>query len=271
MYSSTGGVCFGFNETVVRLWAPSQDPRPGAAAGPSTGVIFVGDGWGGEVNSQLVAAGMVKVQVWATLTTPIDFADITVTIGNVNEAPAVSDAAVTILQSTAVGTSSEDTSLDYPRALRWVLSCVACAGAVVYHLSAGDEDSGTVLQYAIIAGDPDGAFAVDTTSGVVTVSANAPASFLVNPSYLLFVQVSDGLLTDVATVAVTISNVNHPPVIQGATFFISEVRRSRRYGNSVLFYRCLVMNGVSHLSLLFPGLAHQHPGRCRAECKVCRG
>jgi hypothetical protein len=49
---------------VVRLWAPSADPRN--PSGTSCGTVMIGNGWGGGVNAQTVSTGvMAKVQTWA--------------------------------------------------------------------------------------------------------------------------------------------------------------------------------------------------------------
>lgn len=54
-----GGVVFAYNQTTVRLWAP--DKNNGEASGH---IIFIADGWGGEVNRQFSESAEVKVLVW---------------------------------------------------------------------------------------------------------------------------------------------------------------------------------------------------------------
>ncbi len=58
---------------------------------PPPATVFVGDGWGGEVNGQSTSNAFVKVTVWASVSLPVDFADITVNVANVNEPPLTSD------------------------------------------------------------------------------------------------------------------------------------------------------------------------------------
>ena len=49
-----GGVVFAYNESLVRLWAPSQND------GTDRGrILFVGDGWGSERNVQMSTNAMV--------------------------------------------------------------------------------------------------------------------------------------------------------------------------------------------------------------------
>ena len=54
-----GGVVSAFDGTSVRLWAP--DRNNGEADGR---IINVGDGWGGEVNSQHSQSALVRVRAW---------------------------------------------------------------------------------------------------------------------------------------------------------------------------------------------------------------
>jgi hypothetical protein len=56
-----GGLVFAYNESVVRLWAPSQ--KDGTDKGR---LLFVGDGWGNEKNVQMSTVAMVRVLVWTS-------------------------------------------------------------------------------------------------------------------------------------------------------------------------------------------------------------
>lgn len=53
--SSYGGVIFAYNSTVVRVWAPTD---------PNGHIVFVKDGWGGEVYAQEADEAEVVVEVW---------------------------------------------------------------------------------------------------------------------------------------------------------------------------------------------------------------
>lgn len=53
--SSFGGLIFAYNSDLVRIWAPSDLKGH---------VVFVKDGWGGEVNTQLSNEAEVVVEVW---------------------------------------------------------------------------------------------------------------------------------------------------------------------------------------------------------------
>ena len=53
--SSYGGLIFAYNSEVVRIWAPTN---------PNGHIVFVKDGWGGEVNTQESDEAEVVVEVW---------------------------------------------------------------------------------------------------------------------------------------------------------------------------------------------------------------
>lgn len=78
------------------------------------------------------------------------------------------------------------------------------------------------LSYSITAGNGDGAFAINEATGQITVADNTKLDFDEAPQRALTVQVSDGALTDTATVAISILDVNRPPVAQNADFQIAE-------------------------------------------------
>jgi hypothetical protein len=55
-----GGLIFAYNQTKVRLWAPDVNN----AAEANGRIIFVSDGWGGEINSQTSQTAQVRVLAW---------------------------------------------------------------------------------------------------------------------------------------------------------------------------------------------------------------
>ena len=52
---SYGGIIFAYNSKYVRVWAPTD---------PNGHIVFVKDGWGGEVNTQQSDAAEVVVEIW---------------------------------------------------------------------------------------------------------------------------------------------------------------------------------------------------------------
>jgi endonuclease I len=124
-----------------------------------------------------------------------DTAQITVNLNNVNEAPVASDATYSVAENII------------PPAL---------VGPVV----ASDPDAGATLTYTITGGNGSGAF---TMSGnQVAVANGASLDFETTPQYVLTVTVSDGSLSDTATITVNLTNVNEAPVANDAIFGLVE-------------------------------------------------
>ncbi|HRQ41732.1 MAG TPA: cadherin domain-containing protein [Chloroflexota bacterium] len=80
------------------------------------------------------------------------------------------------------------------------------------------------LTFGIIAGNTDGAFAINDTSGQITVANSAALDFETTPTFALTVRVTDtSNLTDDATITINLTNVNEfPPDINPQTFTIVE-------------------------------------------------
>jgi len=56
-----GGVVFAYDSQLVQLWAPNVHN------GNSNGrIIWVGDGWGGDINAQDSSSALVRVRVWGS-------------------------------------------------------------------------------------------------------------------------------------------------------------------------------------------------------------
>jgi hypothetical protein len=137
---------YAYNDQVVRLWAPSTDPGNTATSNGAT--VMVGNGWGNEINAQSVSSGvLVRVQAWIARITGNDFADIRVQVTNTMEPPMM--AAPTYYIPTTSGLNS-----------------------IVAIFAPTDDDAGSRFTYSIVAGDPDGIFALRSDSGVLTVKQN---------------------------------------------------------------------------------------------------
>jgi hypothetical protein len=110
-----------------------------------------------------------------------DSATVTVNVNDVNEAPGVGNQTFTIDENEP-------------------------NGFVVGTVVAGDQD-GDTLTYSITGGNTGGAFAINAGSGQITVANSAQVDFETNPSFALTVEVSDGVLSDTATVTVNLNNL----------------------------------------------------------------
>jgi VCBS repeat-containing protein len=128
-----------------------------------------------------------------------DTQTIAVTVTNVNEAP--------VITSNGGGTSA---SIIGPE-----------NATAVTDVDATDPDAGTTLTYSISSGADAAKFAIGLTTGVlVFVGApdyEQPADAGANNVYDVVVQASDGAMSTTQTIAVTVTNVNEPPVITSSS------------------------------------------------------
>lgn len=131
-----------------------------------------------------------------------DKAVITISLIDINEAPAANDATVSIDENSVNGTT-------------------------VHTISAADPD-GDPLFYSITGGNTGDAFAVNS-SGMITVSNATALDFETTPSFSLTVTVYDGTLSDNAIIKINLNdvnespkNVNQAPVASDVTISIDE-------------------------------------------------
>lgn len=127
-------------------------------------------------------------------------ATITVNLNNLNEAPVANDATFALDENSANGTA-------------------------VGTVTATDQDAGQTLSYAITAGNTLGAFAINASSGAITVADVTDINYEVNPTFSLTVTVTDdgtGNLTDTATITVNLNNLNEAPIVNPATVGLNE-------------------------------------------------
>ena len=135
--------------------------------------------------------------------TPVQSGSATVTINltDVNDPPVVTPATFSVAENSANATP---------------------VGTPVAYT---DPDTGQTHTYAITAGNTNGAFAINATSGQITVANSAVLDFETNPSFALTVQVADNgtpSLNGSATITINLTNANDPPVVTPATFSIAE-------------------------------------------------
>ena len=98
------------------------------------------------------------------------------------------------------------------------------AGTVVGRVAASDPD-GNTLSYSITAGNTGGAFAINASTGALTVASSAALDYETTPQFSLTVRVADPAgLSDTATVTVYLIDVaeNQPPVVNNQSFSINE-------------------------------------------------
>jgi VCBS repeat-containing protein len=125
----------------------------------------------------------------------------TITFTNQNDAPVVNDQ--------TLGPLDESSAL----------------GTVVGTVAASDVDAGQSLSYAITAGNTGGTFAIDASTGEITVATPAALNFETTPTFNLTVQVTDDgtpSLSDTATVTINLNDLDEAPVIADAVFTVDE-------------------------------------------------
>ncbi|MBC8876496.1 MAG: cadherin domain-containing protein [Planctomycetes bacterium] len=127
-----------------------------------------------------------------------NIATVTITIDGVNDSPTADDATFGAAEN-------------------------ASDGATVGTISADDVDTGDTLAYSITGGNAGGAFAIDNSTGEITVANGSLLDFEATPTFVLTVEVQDaGGLTDAASVTINLSDVNETPTANAAIFGLDE-------------------------------------------------
>lgn len=120
-----------------------------------------------------------------------DTATVTINLTNVNEPPVVNPQTFTIAENTA-------------------------NGATVGTVAASDPDSGQSRTFSIVSGNTSNAFAINSSTGKITVNSSAALDYETRTSFTLVVRVRDNgnpnLWTD-AVVTVNLTNVNEPVAV----------------------------------------------------------
>lgn len=83
-------------------------------------------------------------------------------------------------------------------------------------VAASDPDAGQTLAYAITGGNTGGAFAINASTGQLTVASTAALNYETTPSFALTVRVTDNgtpTMNTSATITVNLTNVNEAPSI----------------------------------------------------------
>ncbi|KAL5009003.1 hypothetical protein ScPMuIL_014584 [Solemya velum] len=76
--------------------------------------------------------------------------------------------------------------------------------------------AGDTLTYALVGGNTNADFAIDSSTGAVTVAKLL--DFETTPTYTIDAEVEDGTVTSTATITITITNVNEAPVCSPASY-----------------------------------------------------
>ena len=96
-------------------------------------------------------------------------------------------------------------------------------GTIVATLGASDPDVGDTRTFTILSGNESGAFALNGTTGKITVADSTQLDYETTPTFTLIVEVRDaGGLTDTATVTINLEDVNEVPTATGGEFSLAE-------------------------------------------------
>ncbi len=199
-------------EVTDAAWSVPEDAPPGAVVGTVPGSDPDGDalsfsiiaGNSGGVfaidspSGELSVAGVLDHETRSSYALTVsagdgllaDTATALITVSDINETPTASNQTWSTAENTAAGT---------------VLGTMAASDI--------DEDP---LTFAITAGNAGGAFAIDSVSGEVVVAGGL--DFETRPEYVLTVLVSDGELSDTATVTIQITDVPEFVLPSSASF-----------------------------------------------------
>jgi hypothetical protein len=98
-------------------------------------------------------------------------------------------------------------------------------GTIVGTVIASDPDAGQTLTYKILSGNTNNAFALNFSTGIITVANSNALNYETTPTFTLVVKVQDngiGSLSSQALITINLLNLNEPPIINNQLFAIPE-------------------------------------------------
>ena len=78
------------------------------------------------------------------------------------------------------------------------------------------------LTYSIVSGNTDGAFLLEASTGEITVENASAIDFETNSSFSLLLSVTDGALSDVATITINLLDIAEAPLFSDQVFTLEE-------------------------------------------------
>ena len=198
---------------VAQIFSISENAANGAAVGTVMATDADGDALtftitsGNTGNAFAINAGTGAITVAGTLdrTTTQTY---TLTV-RVSDGTTSAEAAVTINVTGAGGNQAPTIA-----AQTFSVAEDAASGAAVGTVTAMDADNDG-LTFSITNGNASDAFAINASSGAITVAGTLDHE--TTPTYTLTIQVSDGTATASATVTINVTNVNEAPVVTAQT------------------------------------------------------
>jgi hypothetical protein len=214
--ASDAGFSFAENRPIgfVVGTVPASDPDPGdvltyAITAGNTGNAFAINSATGQITVNSVPPINFELNPSFSLTVTVtdtgllsDTATITINLLDLNEAPAAFGKSFTI---------SENRS----------------AGYVVGNITTSDPDAGQTISYSITGGNTNNAFAINATTGQMTVNSVAPINYEINQTFNLQITATDNgtpANSRVGTAVIHLTNLNEQPTLNPQTFTLSENR-----------------------------------------------
>ncbi|MEZ6131916.1 MAG: cadherin domain-containing protein [Planctomycetaceae bacterium] len=115
---------------------------------------------------------------------------------------------------TYFATLLRDIHAPYIAATTYTLAENSAQQTVLGTPASGDPDAGQVLTYSILDGNTDQAFAINASTGELSVNMQSAIDFELHPSFDLVIQVSDNsplALSDEVTITVNLTDINEGP------------------------------------------------------------
>ena len=169
------------------------------AINPTTGQITVAPP--GVLDFETHPTYTLVVAVTDIAATPAQgTANVVVTVNNINEAPVVTTTSLSVLENSPVGAS-------------------------VGQISVSDPEPGQTHTFEILSGNEAGAFALNSSTGAVSVAKSGVLDYETQTSYPLQIRVTDSgspAAATTASVTVNLADVNEAPDIADTTFSINE-------------------------------------------------
>ena len=123
-------------------------------------------------------------------------------LNNVNEAPTLSSKTLSLAENSVATTAVDTLTATDPE-----------GDSLSYSITAGNTD---------VDGDGKAAFAINTSTGAITVNDAGDLNFEDTKTFSLTVSASDGSLSSTATATVNLTNVNEAPTLSSKTLSLAE-------------------------------------------------
>jgi hypothetical protein len=172
---------------------PPENLLASLVSGPAHGTVVVNANGGFTYNPDTNFFGTDTFVYLATRQangTPAGTATVTITVESVNDAPKVQSATFNVPEHAPNGT-------------------------LVGVVQASDPDAGDDLTFSILSGNTGNAFAINPSTGAITVANSGAINFAVQPTYSLQVRARDDgdpAKSDTATITINIINENDAPI-----------------------------------------------------------